>query len=415
MTLFVSDIASDNLILFTYNAWWVALACLIASSGSVLALYVVASSSKIKGKIPRQAFLWLGALILGLGIITTYHSGLAATRFIGQPEIQEPGPALDDLYLAIVVSVAIVSILGLGVCGVLLTKLKNSLTALQAQRYELEVITEQAAQGIVTILGDGKIKGVNRAFENMFECTTEDADHQPVTRFIPAWPQLLEQTARHMAFETMGKRSDGGEFPIEIRLTRVASGVQAYDVVFISDVSDTPCHQPLHSAHHDFLTGLHNRRFVEEQLVIEFSRSDRSGTPLSLLLLDIDQFKAINDAFGHIAGDKVLAAVASMLRMNSRNGDILSRYGGEEFLLLLPNTDLSSALQVAERIRSETEKLVLSKAGKSIHFTVSLGVTCLQSTFALTPKDLVRKADMALYRAKHAGRNRVEFANARQN
>lgn len=403
MTLLVSDTASAALLHFTYTPLWVALSCLIAICGSALALYTVAFRTKIQSRPTRQAILWLGATAFGLAVWSTF--------LIVQAETQDTMPPRDAQYLTIMVAIAVAAILGLTAASVLLTRLQDSLTALKVQGYELEAITEHAAQGVVTILADGKIKSINRTFENIFECTTEDVVSQPVTAFIPEWPKLLEQTARHMAFETMGKRKDGSEFPIEIKLTRLESGLLAYDVGFIQDVSDTQALQNKlrHDAHYDFLTGLHNKRFVEEQLAIEFSRSDRSGTPLSLLLLDIDHFKAINGAFGHIACDKVLAAVASMLRMNSRNGDILSRYGGEEFLLLLPNTDLASAMQVAERIRSETANLALSSAGKTIRFTVSLGVTCLQSTFALTPKDLLRQADMALYRAKRAGRNRVEF------
>lgn len=353
----------------------------------------------------------VSAVIVGLAIITMHYSGMAATRFIGQAESQEPIPTGDALSLTLMLALALAALVGLATSGVLFCKLKDSLTTLKLQGYELQALTEHATQGVVTILGNGEIKGINRAFENIFECTTEDVVHQHVTSFIPAWAQLLEQTARHVAFETVGKRKDGGEFPIEIKLTHLQSGSMAYDVGFISDLTQTQGVQNTlrHGAHYDFLTGLHNRRFVEEQLTIEFSRSDRSGSPLSLLLLDIDHLKAINETFGHIAGDKVLARVASMLRMNSRNGDILSRYDGEEFLLLLPDTDLSCAMQVAERIRSETAKLGVASGLQTIHFTASLGVTCLQSTFALTPQELIRRADMALYRAKHSGRNRVEF------
>lgn len=394
---------------FRFDPLDFAVALMATAALSAAALGARASLTEQLRITPVHATV-LSALILGIAITTMHFSGMAATSFTGQAQTLEPIGPEDALSLVIMMVVAVVSILALAVSGVVLTKLTDSLTQLKVQGYELDALTEHASQGIVTILGNGKIKGINRKFENIFKCTTEDAAHQDVTAFIPEWPRLMQQTARHMAFETVGKRKNGDEFPLEIKLTQLKSGSLAYDVGFINDLSDTSDLQGgLHQqANYDFLTGLHNRRFFEEQLGIEFSRSDRSGNPLSLILLDIDHFKAINDDFGRVAGDKVLAMLASMLRMNSRHGDIVCRYDGEEFLVLLPNTDLSCAMQVAERIRSETENLSVNSAGKNIQFTASLGVTGLQSTFALTPKDLVRQADMALYRAKQAGRNRVE-------
>jgi diguanylate cyclase (GGDEF)-like protein len=150
---------------------------------------------------------------------------------------------------------------------------------------------------------------------------------------------------------------------------------------------------------HDTLTGLPNRRFMDQELKRAIALSVRHQTPLSLVMLDIDHFKRLNDTQGHTEGDRILALVAKTVARTFRSTDQLFRYGGEEFLALLPETDHDTACQAAERVRQAVER--------ECGVTVSLGVA------ACRPSDdresLVGRADQALYRAKHNGRNRVEF------
>jgi two-component system, cell cycle response regulator len=155
----------------------------------------------------------------------------------------------------------------------------------------------------------------------------------------------------------------------------------------------------------DGLTGVFNRAYFDATIEKEAARSLRSEKPLSLLLVDLDHFKKINDTLGHQAGDRVLAEVASVLREQSRLSDTVCRYGGEEFAIILPETPRSHARLVAERIRHRISRL----AGE-VPVTVSIGINCAEKAEELNPQSLFAGADAALYAAKRNGRNRCEVA-----
>ncbi len=161
----------------------------------------------------------------------------------------------------------------------------------------------------------------------------------------------------------------------------------------------------------DGLTALYNRRFMEELLRIEAERAVRNRTPLSLILLDLDRFKDINDQYGHAAGDAALVQTADRLRRAIRSSDVTARYGGEEFLCLLPDTGEDAALKVAEELRSEMSRTPVSVTGGSATvLTASFGVATVEPSDGRSTVDvdrLVIAADQALYRAKASGRNRV--------
>jgi diguanylate cyclase (GGDEF)-like protein len=159
----------------------------------------------------------------------------------------------------------------------------------------------------------------------------------------------------------------------------------------------------------DSLTGLGNRRFLFERLGQEVYRARRYHTPLSLLLFDIDHFKRINDGWGHAVGDHVLREIARETHQSLRKADTAGRYGGEEFIVLLPETDLAEAVALAHRLNREiSRKVIKPERGSPILVTVSVGVATLAP--AESGEELVQRADQALYRAKQAGRDRVEAA-----
>ncbi|MGR3302668.1 MAG: diguanylate cyclase [Candidatus Scalindua sp.] len=157
----------------------------------------------------------------------------------------------------------------------------------------------------------------------------------------------------------------------------------------------------------DELTGLYNRRYMSEILKKEFSRVLRYQTELSCLLLDLDYFKEVNDTFGHTFGDMVLREFSTCLKQEARKTDIPFRYGGEEFMLLLPNTDIGGALNVAEKIRSACEVKKYDDGNNSTTVTVSIGIASVKQHQLVDDKELMAFADKALYRAKTEGRNRV--------
>lgn len=158
----------------------------------------------------------------------------------------------------------------------------------------------------------------------------------------------------------------------------------------------------------DVLTGLANRRRFDEYLKVECLRARRDGTTLSMLMIDVDLFKAYNDEFGHQIGDQVLSAIADAIKLAiKRPADLVARYGGEEFAVLLPDTDKAAARLIAERIRQGVEALKLDLIARRGKVTVSIGVA--EAFFEVTDDEtnLVREADRAMYRAKTLGRNRV--------
>lgn len=161
----------------------------------------------------------------------------------------------------------------------------------------------------------------------------------------------------------------------------------------------------------DALTGLFNRRFFEERLQSEFARSNRYRAPLSCLMIDVDHFKKLNDAYGHPFGDKVLVEVAKVAKAALRDVDVLARYGGEEFIALLPETAPRDAFRVADRLREGIEQLnpVFQRGDEktTVSVTASLGVATFPEAHISDAEMLLRCADDALYAAKKVGRNRV--------
>ena len=166
-------------------------------------------------------------------------------------------------------------------------------------------------------------------------------------------------------------------------------------------------------AMHDELTGLYNRRRILELFNEEFDRSRRYNTPLSCVMIDIDYFKPINDAFGHLAGDEVLRHLSEWMKINCRKSDIVGRYGGEEFLIIIPD-EKKSSVNVAEKIRAFIEnRKVEFEPGKTVSMTVSIGVSSMRgkTDYIDNTDTLLKQADDALYRAKRSGRNRVVSAD----
>lgn len=155
----------------------------------------------------------------------------------------------------------------------------------------------------------------------------------------------------------------------------------------------------------DGLTEIHNKRYFVEQLEREVSRATRHGRPLTLVMCDIDRFKAINDGLGHLAGDHVLKEVAKIAKSRLRPDDVIARYGGEEIALILPETDLDGGKRIAEELRRRIAAGAFVFEDEEIHVTVSCGVAELEPSWQ--PHDFVKAADQMLYEAKRAGRNRV--------
>lgn len=205
--------------------------------------------------------------------------------------------------------------------------------------------------------------------------------------------------------------SQGGELWFTIRIRAFRHGSERHALIAHTDISRLKRaeHELRQLAITDGLTQVANRRHFDERIQEEVDRSQRYGRPLVLLLLDIDHFKKVNDTYGHPAGDAVLRSVAEVCRASTRTLDLVARFGGEEFAMLLPETDIPGALQLAERIREEIAALPVNYGRHTIRVTASIGLAATQDGDRGS-EQLIKAADEGLYAAKQGGRNRVTCA-----
>jgi diguanylate cyclase (GGDEF)-like protein len=157
----------------------------------------------------------------------------------------------------------------------------------------------------------------------------------------------------------------------------------------------------------DALTGCFNRRALFERMGREMDRAKRYRHALTVILVDLDEFKHVNDDHGHMAGDRVLSTVAESLRREARAVDIVGRYGGDEFVLVLPETPMEGAIVFAERLRQRIHAVDFAEGGEPWYVSASIGVASYPTEDVATSEDLIARADQAMYRAKHEGRNQV--------
>jgi diguanylate cyclase (GGDEF)-like protein len=189
---------------------------------------------------------------------------------------------------------------------------------------------------------------------------------------------------------------------------KILFGTQLYYKLVYQDAVDQTYHQSLFkAANTDPLTQLYNKRYFMEFLEKEFSFSRRTGQPLSLIMLDIDHFKSINDTYGHVAGDQILKNMGSILASQIRLENIACRFGGEEFGIIIRGATAAQSRLVAERLRVAVSDQSVDFRGKKIRFSVSLGVATFEGSNFQTAEDLLLKADELLYKAKELGRNQT--------
>ena len=309
------------------------------------------------------------------------------------------------------------------------------------------VLLETLPDAIIICDRQGRILLINGQAENLFGYSPAELSHRTIEILVPhrvqsAHRKHREQYVRDPHTRPMGqggpmaeggrlyaRRKDGSEFPVEISLGPLTTEQGQLTIGIIRDVSVRQENEDIIKRQNeelqianrmlselamvDDLTGLKNKRALREQLAEEIVRYIRYQTPLSIFMLDIDHFKEYNDEFGHPAGDMLLKALAALLRDLTRDVDYVTRYGGEEFLILLPNTGAEAAVRVAERYRLAIESAMWPHKG----ITASFGTATMaphgnelgkeRGADDLNGNDLIAQADIALYESKRAGRNRV--------
>jgi len=301
----------------------------------------------------------------------------------------------------------------------------------------LQCIVERISVGIVAVDGDMNVVLWNRFMEIHSGRSSGELVGRDLFSCFPELPRAwLERKLRNVfqlgsfAFSSWEERPYLFQFPHNRPITggvdymqqdctfipvKDASGKVVRVCITILDATDTYVYQRrLHEAmgaleeasRRDALTGCFSRAYLEEQLALEFHRVKRYGGELSLILFDLDHFKRVNDVYGHLAGDEVLRTVIDRLRRPIRSLDLLGRYGGEEFVLVLPGTELGSAMMVGERVRMLVAQEPVAFQSALIPVSISLGVTTLRSEVKRY-EDLIQEADLALYQSKAQGRNRT--------
>jgi len=311
---------------------------------------------------------------------------------------------------------------------------------------------------VLVVDAGGRVVMFNHEAESLLGYRSEDVLGQPVDKFIPdgvrqghaALQQayLRNPLPRKMGAsrELLAQRADGGLVPVDIALKPILG---ASGPMVIAAIADMSTHKALEAqalaanaelerrvqertfeleqsnlekqatlesleraraelerlSLHDPLTGLANRRAFDERMTIEGERYRRSGSPLSLAMLDIDCFKRVNDRYGHAFGDEVLRKIADLLKLHCRAVDLMARYGGEEFALAMPDTGITDAFKLCERIRRAIADYPWHELRPEMQLSISIGVSSVLPG-ELAP-DALARADEALYQAKREGRNRV--------
>ncbi|MCB0327886.1 MAG: GGDEF domain-containing protein, partial [Bdellovibrionales bacterium] len=176
---------------------------------------------------------------------------------------------------------------------------------------------------------------------------------------------------------------------------------------YVDEIEESFNEQLYNAANKDYLTQVYNKKYFIDRFKMEFSYSKRHESRLSLIVLDLDHFKQINDSYGHLAGDQILRKFAHEITAIKRHEDLFARFGGEEFVLLLRDTDTPDAFSIAEKIRSRIEKVRFQVDQKSIQVTVSIGLATFENQNFENFEQLLQNADQQLYRAKQSGRNKV--------
>jgi len=320
-----------------------------------------------------------------------------------------------------------------------ITKRKDAESALRSSEERFRHLVMSAPDAVFGVDQSGKIILANREAASLLGYEDEELIGFSVENLVPEilrdWhidhrAHYLEHPSTRVmgkALELSARRKDGKVVPVEINLSHSLTEKGPMVIAHMRDITQRrladdalrDANQQLEKqlreiemlqaslreqALHDPLTQLHNRRFLDEAIEQALHHAERASEALSIILLDIDHFKAINDEFGHAAGDACLVALANILQRNLRKADISCRYGGEEFLLVLPTTNLEGAVLYAEKLRLLVNNEVFIPEQKEIKFTISIGIASYPSHGA-TQSEIINKADDAMYVSKRRGRN----------
>ncbi|MBN1473091.1 MAG: diguanylate cyclase [Syntrophaceae bacterium] len=295
-------------------------------------------------------------------------------------------------------------------------------------------VFEGMRAGAIVLDNQERIMDINKAGEEMLETTINDALGKEVLSILPAWQEAVSRAAANKDARVEFVSKDPEKRNIELSANILYDNKnQPYGkIIILRDITkmkqteitlrrtnenltqkiaeiETLQVKLKEEAIRDPLTGLYNRRFLQETLNREIAHADRARVPLGLAMIDLDHFKNINDTYGHALGDLFLTSLASLLEKKTRSTDVCCRYGGEEFVIVMPTASLEEAAQRVDQLRIEFGNIKIETGKKEVSVTLSAGVACYP-LHGDNDKSLIDAADRALYTAKAKGRNRVVVA-----
>jgi diguanylate cyclase (GGDEF)-like protein/PAS domain S-box-containing protein len=272
-----------------------------------------------------------------------------------------------------------------------------------AEQTYARVVFDTMRDGVVVVDDKSLMRLANPACEKMFGFPASDLLGRHISLVIPDWNDI-ETADGGNGGKTEGRRQDGSLFPVDLSRAKAAVDGAYHLVCVIHDLTQEELLR--HDASIDPLTGVLNRRDLLAKSGAELERAGRYSHPCTVLMLDIDHFKTINDTFGHAEGDVPLQRFAAACEEILRKNDMFGRMGGEEFAIVLPETNAEGGHQLAERLRARVAEIEIAAETERRHMTVSIGLA-EQASADDNIEVLLSRADRALYRAKQAGRNRV--------
>lgn len=299
--------------------------------------------------------------------------------------------------------------------------------ALRESEAKFHQLVSQSLVGIV-IMENGVFSYSNAKFNEMFGYSADEIRGLDVLDTVAEVDRaLVEENIRkrlsgevaRLDYVFRGLRKNGVEIDVEVHTNAMEIGGKLALISLLMDVTERiraerevrALHDELREqSTHDALTGLYNRRYLEETLGRELIAAKRHGHPVSVIMGDLDHFKAVNDRYGHLGGDEVLRVFGDLMKRHARGSDIYCRYGGEEFLLVLPHMAQNGATERAEQLRSAMAAAPVPYGAELIAVTASFGVATFPRD-GQTGDELIAAADRALYAAKTAGRNRVQASS----
>lgn len=393
---------------------WI-LSVIVALAASLLAMFLLFYSRN------RHGFFWLkiaSAALIATGVSGMHYIGMAAARFEATDHhMPVAANSMDNNYIAYNVGIGMVLMLMIAILSIRSETKVKSLSD-EYDRQFLSVI-ESATDGIIVTDAKGTVLQWNDGAQDLFGYSKDEIIQQDVRSIFP---RTQEASRQHESIETVGKtieltgmKKDGSPFPVELATGTWQTAKGDYYSLIIRDITERKATEEKISnlVYLDSLTGLPNRRLFNDRLESSIVQASENAAVLTVLYLDLDQFKLVNDTYGHQTGDKLLMEVAARIEICIAKTDTLARLGGDEFIVLLPNADYTKAEATAQKIL-EALSTPFQLNDEAVFTTPSIGASLFPADGA-DPETLVKNADIAMYRVKEEGKNNFQFFTSEMN